>query len=94
MNELLLMLASVLALVNGGSFLLFGTDKIAAVSGWWRVPERRLIAASAAGPFGACAGMVVFRHKIRNPRFSLVPAFLALQIAVIAGIFIVYHPAW
>ncbi|HVN73904.1 MAG TPA: DUF1294 domain-containing protein [Methanoregula sp.] len=92
MNALFLTIAAVLALVNGGSFLLYGADKIAAVFSRWRVPERRLIAASAVGPFGACAGMVVFRHKIRNPRFALVPVFVALQLAAITGIFIVYHP--
>ncbi|HUH78435.1 MAG TPA: DUF1294 domain-containing protein [Methanoregula sp.] len=92
MNSWLLPLAAVLAVANGGSLFLFAWDKGAAVFRWWRVPERRLLAAALIGPFGACAGMILFRHKIRNPRFALVPAGLAAQTAALFALLIVYRP--
>jgi len=57
--------------VMGGITLLFwGFDKYRARTHQWRVPERWLFALTlAGGSFGALAGMVFFRHKIRKTYF-------------------------
>ena len=36
------------------------------------------------GPFGAYAGMLLFRHKTRKIKFLLVPIFLFIQAILIA----------
>ncbi len=52
------------------TFLLWGIDKYRARARQWRIPERFLLILSLiGGAFGALAGMVVFRHKIRKPYF-------------------------
>lgn len=40
-----------------------------------------------AGPFGALAGMHIFRHKTRKLRFVVaVPLFAALHVGVVAAL--------
>lgn len=47
-------------------------DKVKAVRGTYRVPERFfLILALLGGGFGVVVGMLVFRHKIRKPLFTV-----------------------
>ena len=56
--------------LNALAFLLYGWDKLAAMRGARRVPERRLLAASA--PFaapGAWLAVLAFRHKRRKTRY-------------------------
>lgn len=66
MRELLLGLFALNALV----FLLYGWDKLCAVRGARRVPERwLLLPAAAGGCAGAWLGCEVFRHKTRKPSF-------------------------
>lgn len=49
------------------TFLAWGWDKLCAVRHSWRVPERWLIGlALTGGAYGALAGMLTFRHKIRK----------------------------
>ncbi len=71
-----------LEIINIVSFALFGIDKRRARRGLWRIPEGTLIlSAVAGGSIGALAGMLLFRHKTRKPRFTVgVPVILAMQI--------------
>jgi uncharacterized membrane protein YsdA (DUF1294 family) len=62
-------------------FVLYGADKHRARTGDWRIPERVLLLAALFGPFGAWAGMRVFRHKTKKLLFYLVPVILVLHIA-------------
>ena len=62
-------------------FVLYGADKRRARNGDWRIPERILLVSALIGPFGAWAGMRVFRHKTKKLLFYLVPVFLVLHIA-------------
>jgi uncharacterized membrane protein YsdA (DUF1294 family) len=66
--------------VNVSSLLIFGFDKFRSVKGGWRVPESRLLFVAFIGPFGAFAGMILFRHKTRKVKFLLIPIFLLAQI--------------
>ncbi len=72
-----------LAVINAVGFGIFGYDKWCAVHRQWRVPEKTLIAAALlGGSVGAYAGMKVFRHKTRHPKFSVgLPVILAAQCA-------------
>lgn len=70
-------------LVNGISFCLFAFDKYAACNGCWRVSERSLLIAALFGPFGGLAAMILFRHKIRNAKFLLVPFFAVIHIVAL-----------
>jgi uncharacterized membrane protein YsdA (DUF1294 family) len=69
----------ILLVVNFVSLVFFGLDKLWAIRGGMRIPESRLLLLAFLGPFGAFLGMLLFRHKIRKPRFLLVPIFLLFQ---------------
>lgn len=72
-----------LVVINAITLLAYGIDKIKAKKGAYRIPEKTLIVlAIIGGSIGAILGMVLFRHKIRKPRFAVgLPVILALQIA-------------
>ncbi len=74
-----------LCIINVVAFLAFGLDKLSAVKGCWRTPEKTLLALCAlGGALGGYAAMNVFRHKIRKTRFALgVPLMLLAQVALI-----------
>ena len=73
-----------ICLINLADFILFGIDKWKAVHGKWRIPEATLLGvACIGGSVGALLGMLLFRHKIRKPKFKIgIPAILFLQAAV------------
>jgi uncharacterized membrane protein YsdA (DUF1294 family) len=72
-----------LVIVNIVSLIFFRVDKLRSMKGEWRIPESRLVLVSFFGPFGAYAGMILFRHKTRKPKFILVPIFLIGQLFLI-----------
>ena len=67
------------------TFLLFGWDKLMAKLGRSRIPEAALLgAAFFGGGAGALLGMLLFHHKIRKKRFSiLVPLLFLLQLSLL-----------
>ncbi|HHT84293.1 MAG: DUF1294 domain-containing protein [Bacillota bacterium] len=71
-----------LAAYNVLACILMGYDKLQAIRGGRRIPERTLFAlALTGGSLGILAGMLSFRHKTRHLNFRLrVPAMLLLQI--------------
>ena len=75
-------LLAYLVLINAAAFLLMLIDKQKARRGAWRIPEATLIGtAILGGGIGAIAGMRLFRHKTKHPKFYLgLPAILAVQI--------------
>ena len=73
-----------LAVLNIISLTFFGIDKLKSLRGGWRIPELRLLLVALLGPFGAYAGMLLFRHKTRKVKFILVPIFLFIQLGLIA----------
>lgn len=75
-----------LAALNAATFVLYGTDKLAAIAGGTRVPERLLFGTAFLGsPAGGLAGMFVFRHKVSKVPFLFVFAVILLaQVALAA----------
>jgi uncharacterized membrane protein YsdA (DUF1294 family) len=71
-------------ILNVISFILFGTDKRKAVKDRYRIRESTLLISALFGPFGALAGMKVFRHKTRKTKFKLVYLFLIIHLVLIA----------
>ena len=71
-----------LLIINALSFLLMLIDKQKAKKDCWRIPEKTLMAvAILGGSLGGIAGMKLFRHKTKHPKFSIgLPVILAVQI--------------
>lgn len=74
-----------LILINALSLLLMLLDKAKAKKNLWRIPERVLLVICAAGgSLGGILGMKLFRHKTKQPQFSIgIPVMLALHIVAL-----------
>jgi uncharacterized membrane protein YsdA (DUF1294 family) len=70
----------ILTLTNIVALAVFGIDKLKSKKGGSRISELKLLLIAFFGPFGAYAGMLLFRHKTRKIKFLLVPFFLAIQV--------------
>ncbi len=81
--NLVVLLQIVMATINLAALTIFGIDKLQSKRGSWRVPEMQLLLVAFFGPFGALAGMLLFRHKTRKVKFLLVPVFLIFQVFLI-----------
>lgn len=77
-----------LVILNAISLIVFGVDKLKSKRRGWRIPESKLLLGAILAPFGAYAGMLLFRHKTRKVKFLLVPIFLFIQIGIIAYYFL------
>ena len=75
-----------LLLVNAAGFLLMLVDKYKAKRNLWRIPEATLMGVAAiGGSIGTIAGMNLFRHKTKHPKFYIgLPVILALQIILVS----------
>jgi len=90
MSTIALIILIVYAVLNVISFTLYGLDKYKAVREKWRIPEASLLIAAVFGVIGAILGMIVFRHKIRKPKFKIgVPVIFVVEAAVVIA-FAVY----
>ena len=69
--------------INAAGLLIMLADKKKAKKHLWRIPEATLLTVAAlGGSLGCLAGMRLFRHKTRKPKFYLgLPAILAAQLA-------------
>ena len=78
-----------LLLINAAAFVLMLADKVKARNNLWRIPERVLmLSAALGGSIGTLAGMYLFRHKTRHPKFTLgIPALLIVQLILVFFIF-------
>ena len=86
-----------LLIINLVTFLVFGLDKWKAKrkekkDSVRRIPEKTLFLLSAlGGSIGALLGMKVFHHKTLHKSFRFgIPAILALQIVIPAGLYIYF----
>ena len=75
-----------LLIINATGFLLMLIDKWKAKKNLWRIPEKTLLGvALVGGSIGAYAGMQLFRHKTKHPRFYIgIPVIMALQLIGVA----------
>ena len=75
-----------LLIVNAAGFLLMLADKYKARKNLWRIPEKTLMTvAIIGGSVGAYAGMQIFRHKTKHPKFYIgIPVILAVQLMLSA----------
>ena len=75
-----------LAVINFITWIAYGLDKGRAKSGKWRIPERTLLLlALIGGSLGALAGMILFRHKTRKPKFFVsVPVMFVVHCVIVA----------
>ena len=78
-----------LVIVNSIAIALFGIDKFKSKKSGWRIPESRLLLIAFFGPFGAWAGMLLFRHKTRKIKVLVVPLFLFTQVFLIVYFYLI-----
>jgi uncharacterized membrane protein YsdA (DUF1294 family) len=90
MQELILPIVVLFIIINLISLYLFYADKRKAVKGNYRTRETTLLIAGFIGPFGAVAGMRVFRHKTRVAKFKLVYLFSVLHVVGIVLLLIMF----
>lgn len=71
-----------LVTINALGFLIMLADKEKAKKRLWRIREATLLTVAAlGGSIGCLAGMKVFHHKTRKPKFYIgIPVILALQL--------------
>lgn len=74
--------------VNVAAWIMYGLDKWKARSGKWRISERNLlIVALIGGSVGALAGMLMFRHKTKKPKFVVgIPVMLVVHCVIVAAV--------
>lgn len=75
-----------LSVINFTTWAAYGLDKGRAKSGKWRIPERTLLLLTLiGGSLGALAGMIMFRHKTRKPKFFIsVPVMFVVHCVIVA----------
>lgn len=73
-----------LLLINAVGFVFMLVDKRRAQKNLWRISESTLLTvAILGGSIGSFAGMRLFHHKTRKPKFSIgIPVIIILQFAV------------
>ena len=88
MEALSQLLVLYLLLINAAGFVLMLADKFKARRNLWRIPEATLMLVAAfGGSIGSLAGMYLFRHKTKHPKFTLgIPAILIAQTALVVWI--------
>jgi uncharacterized membrane protein YsdA (DUF1294 family) len=89
MAALAIALVSIALAANVIAAALFYADKRRARLRQRRIPERMLLASALFGPVGAIAAMHTFRHKTRNPLFSIgTVCILGVHVLLIAVFFL------
>ena len=85
---MLLLAWGVWLVLNVFVFLLYGLDKLKAVRGKWRVPEKTLLLGTwLMGGVGAWLAMRTFRHKTKHVLFKIsASAASVLSVLVMAAL--------
>lgn len=75
-----------LLIINALGLLIMLADKEKAKKHLWRIPESTLLTVAAlGGSVGCYAGMRLFHHKTRKPKFSVgIPVIFAVQLLIAA----------
>ena len=74
-----------LLFINIIAFLAMGVDKWKAKRNAWRIPEATLMSlVLLGGGIGGIAGMYVFHHKTKKPRFYIgFPVILIIEVTLV-----------
>lgn len=76
-----------LLIINAIGFLLMLIDKQKSRRGAWRIPEATLMGvAFIGGSIGSIAGMYLFRHKTRHPKFTVGLPIILIGHIILLGI--------
>ena len=77
--------AVIFAAISLVTLIIYGADKVKAINGAWRIPERVLLGFSFfGGAVGGSLAMLLFRHKTRHWYFTAVNVIgLIWQIALL-----------
>lgn len=77
--------AIIFAAISLVTLIIYGADKLKAINGAWRIPERVLLGFSLlGGALGGSLAMLLFRHKTRHWYFTAVNAIgLIWQISLL-----------
>ena len=75
-----------LLIINALGLLIMLADKEKAKKHLWRIPESSLLTVAAlGGSIGCYAGMRLFHHKTRKPKFYIgIPVIFAVQLLIAA----------
>ena len=75
-----------LLIINALGLLIMLADKEKAKKNRWRIPESTLLTVAAlGGSIGCYAGMRLFHHKTRKPKFYIgIPVIFAVQLLIAA----------
>lgn len=93
MNSIIFICAAgYLCLINIITLIVYGIDKNRAKREKYRISEKTLIIlAAVGGSIGAAAGMRLFHHKTKKPKFFIgIPVILILQIGLIAVVYVLF----
>ena len=84
--KILLIYAAFMGVIG---FILMGADKRKAVEKRWRIPEAAFFVISIlGGSIGCFAGIYAFRHKTRDPKFTIcIPVIIVLQVVLLILVF-------
>ena len=74
--------------VNLITFLLYGIDKHKAKKNHWRISEKTLLLWGAFAPFGAIAGVKIFRHKTKKAKFDIILTLALVLHILLYGTFL------
>ena len=90
MENIWIIIAVYLAIVNITGFIIMGVDKSKAKRRKWRIPEATLfLVAAIGGSIGSIAGMYAFRHKTKHWYFVYgMPVILLIQVVLILLIYL------
>lgn len=86
-----LIFVALYVILNIMSLALFGADKRKARREQYRIRESTLLISGFFGPFGALAGIKLFRHKTKKRKFKVIYLFLILHLILI---FIILRQFW
>jgi len=79
MNRSFIMIYTYFSLINALAFIIMGIDKRKAVKHKRRISERMLISCGIlGGAVGVLLGMVIWKHKLYKPKFTISMPLLIL----------------
>lgn len=77
-----------LLIINIITFISYGIDKYKSIKHKYRISENKLvILAIIGGPLGALLGMIIFHHKIKKKKFTiLIPILMLMWVYILIKI--------